>query len=442
MNWYDIFLSAEFEMELLAVEFMFLWLERRRSCFPIRCLITLISCVGVTTLILLIAPYDNSSAPALWSAVLRFFLDLVATLIGMGFCFQVPLRKIFYAGIISYAIQHMSYAISEVLLTGYDLLHGRTQLSVPPPHELMLRKGVSIAVFAIAALLAERFFLRKIRRESEYLRDQQIMFLGSGILIVALILSNLCYNLDSQTVIIYRFLCAFCCFMTLIVLKEQGRRQQLETELRCIQQQNEMQVNYYEMLKENIELTNIRCHDFKHQLVALRAGQVRGGEISDILKRIEESINIYDSIAKTGNEAMDTVLAEKALFCQKHQIRFTYMVDSEKLRMIENQDIYALFGNALDNSIEAIQQIPDLAHRVISLTAVCKGPFLNIQISNYYEGTLYVTDGIPRTTKADQRAHGYGMKSIQMIVEKYGGEMLVSAENQVFDLSIVIPIVS
>ncbi len=104
------------------------------------------------------------------------------------------------------------------------------------------------------------------------------------------------------------------------------------------------------------------------------------------------------------------------------------------------EDIYAIFGNALDNAIRAVMELEDAMKRVISVKIVIQNSILMIQIQNYYSGKLRFEKGLPLTTKKDQRDHGYGMKSIQYTAEKYNGTITVNAENDIFMLQILIPV--
>ena len=67
--------------------------------------------------------------------------------------------------------------------------------------------------------------------------------------------------------------------------------------------------------------------------------------------------------------------------------------------------------------------------------------FLRIRVENCCEGEVLFADGLPVTGK-DARYHGYGMKSIRSIVEKYNGSMAVKVENGWFELRILLPISS
>ena len=62
---------------------------------------------------------------------------------------------------------------------------------------------------------------------------------------------------------------------------------------------------------------------------------------------------------------------------------------------------------------------------------------MSIHISNYFSGTLQIEDGLPKTSKTGEEGfHGYGMKSMKLIAEKYGGSLRASAEGELFTLDI------
>ena len=103
-------------------------------------------------------------------------------------------------------------------------------------------------------------------------------------------------------------------------------------------------------------------------------------------------------------------------------------------------DLYVLLGNALDNAIEAVEQVQDEHRRIIQLTISRKDDFVNIRLENSYEGELSWDGNLPRTTKEDKQSHGIGLRSIRNIAKKYGGYASASTEDAVFILSILIPI--
>lgn len=96
---------------------------------------------------------------------------------------------------------------------------------------------------------------------------------------------------------------------------------------------------------------------------------------------------------------------------------------------------------ALDNAIEAVMELEDIQKRVISVKIVAQQDILVIQIHNYYDRNLIYEDGLPVTTKKNRYEHGYGMKSIRYMAEKYNGTITVSSEDDIFRLQILIPAV-
>ena len=163
-------------------------------------------------------------------------------------------------------------------------------------------------------------------------------------------------------------------------------------------------------------------------------------EKEDYLDEIERSIQIYDSTIETGNEVLDTVLTEKSLYCEQHQITMTCVADGSKLGFLDGVDVYAIFGNALDNAIESVSALDDPEKRAIAVSVWTKSGLLLIQVENYFEGQLHFENGLPLTTKADKSSHGFGIRSIGYTVKKYGGHLTISAEDHLFLLSISIPL--
>ena len=125
------------------------------------------------------------------------------------------------------------------------------------------------------------------------------------------------------------------------------------------------------------------------------------------------------------------------MLCRSENIRFTCMADGCALSFMSAPDIYSLFGNAVDNAIEASRKVADTDRRIIGIVARRSGDMLSVNVYNYFEGELKFRGGLPVTTKSDAFAHGYGVRSISMITEKYGGDMSVVARDGIFNLNML-----
>jgi sensor histidine kinase regulating citrate/malate metabolism len=116
------------------------------------------------------------------------------------------------------------------------------------------------------------------------------------------------------------------------------------------------------------------------------------------------------------------------------------MADCDKLSFMNNIDVYSLFANILDNAIECEQKEPSEDKRYVSLMISTQGNVLVIHSENYCNHSLEFEDGLPVTTNEDKNIHGYGMKSIRFITEKYNGALNAKLKDNMFTLDIVFPL--
>lgn len=190
----------------------------------------------------------------------------------------------------------------------------------------------------------------------------------------------------------------------------------------------------YMQLRESMDVINIKCHDIKHFITSMGSGSEKTAE------EIKKAVEIYDCTVKTGNESLDIILTSKSLTCQAKSIRLACVADGAKLGFMQMPDIYSLFGNALDNAIEYLEKI-DEQKRFIRLQVKAVNELLVIRVENYFESELNLTaDGVPETSKGDVINHGYGIKSMRHIAEKYGGQLNIEAEDHLFVINICIPL--
>lgn len=100
-----------------------------------------------------------------------------------------------------------------------------------------------------------------------------------------------------------------------------------------------------------------------------------------------------------------------------------------------------LFGNAIDNAIEATSKLADPEQRLIKLALFEQNSFTVVRIENYYDSRLKKdAEGNLRTTKRDdQHRHGFGVKSIRHIAQQYGGEVTIRTDDHWFVLTVLLP---
>lgn len=196
----------------------------------------------------------------------------------------------------------------------------------------------------------------------------------------------------------------------------------------------------YEFSRENLDLMNRRLHDMKHQLAAIAQMESGSAQKGAYVRELENLIHTADTYADTGNEALDTILTEKGLYCSSHGIQWICVADGSFLGFVDLMDLYTLMGNALDNATESVEKADEPEKRFISVSIRRERGFALIQIKNHMEGSLVFQNGLPRTSKRDTAIHGIGLQSIRGIAERYHGTMTVTAENGIFTLTVLLPL--
>lgn len=241
---------------------------------------------------------------------------------------------------------------------------------------------------------------------------------------------------EGKWVIIY--LAQMLLILLLYLQNELFKKSAMRQELAVMNMLWKKEQEQYELSKENIAIINQKCHDLKHQIRAIRS--MNKEEIDAYLNEMEESVEIYESIVKTDNEVLDTILTEKSLYCKERGITVSCVADGSQMGFINTIDLYAILGNALDNAIEAVEKFKHQEKRQIDVMIYRQQQFLVINIVNPVKEIPVFEDDLPKTTKKDRFHHGFGLKSIQYMVKKYDGNLNVSIEDGCFSLKILMPI--
>ncbi len=216
------------------------------------------------------------------------------------------------------------------------------------------------------------------------------------------------------------------------------RNNMVHRELIAVQNALDIQYKQYKQSRESIDIINMKHHDLKHQIAVLR-GLNDSEQRRAFLDRMEADIKAYELQNKTGNSVLDTLLTGKSMYCGKHGITLTVVADGKLLDFMDAMDICSIFGNALDNAIESVLKTDEKEKRLIHVTVSQVKSFVMIRIENYFEGDLRIHDGDFLTTKEDEKSHGYGIKSIKYTAARYDGVVSINAENNWFELKILIP---
>ena len=177
-------------------------------------------------------------------------------------------------------------------------------------------------------------------------------------------------------------------------------------------------------------------HDLKNQYLVIRnfIHNKEYKEAENYLESLEAPNTITLCEKRTGMLAVDILIACKLKEAKVYQIQVDITADLLNT-IIPEQELIAILGNGLDNAIEACQKMKQ-APKWIRLYVRSIQEMTMIKIENSYEQQPIMTKGHLLSLKEDSHIHGFGIKSMKAIVEKYDGKMKMDYADGVFTLVI------
>ena len=439
------YIIAEFLFEYFVYAALFLHKLGRRKYFYFRAVPAV---VALFALGLPVALFYKAFGATLWGRILVYSILFALFTLLAWICFDESYLTVLFCCSMAYAAQNLAYKIYLIIWTAGEQL--RLYDNWGNKFDLYYRL-IYYSVFAVCAVVFWFVFIRRItakleNRKLNY-RMLVITVLVLGITVLLCSVEDLYFaelsvwrenRFDEYVYFVLRetgnAFSVVCCIIVLLLASKSIIENALLQELEYLKYTVRQGERQYQMSKDSIELINIKCHDIKYKLDALTA---QGGMTPEAVKELRDSIAIYDSKTETGNQLLNILITEKSLYCEQNGINLSCMIDGVKLDFMETGDLYCLFGNLIDNALEAVKEIEEKERRVINLMVKSKDNLLLVQEENYYNGTREFEDGLPLTTKKDKNSHGFGMRSLRMIVKKYGGELATYVSDDIFHLNII-----
>ena len=308
--------------------------------------------------------------------------------------------------------------------------------------------SIFIMVVSYAVIFPSYFFLEKKHMQSGkklYVTYKELLaavitalsvFIMSNL---SFVLPNTPFSAATTSLLYVRTLVDFGGLVMLYAQQERREEYQIRSENESMNMVLRRQYDQFRVAQDNMELLRREFHDLKHYMIALRSEE-DPEKREQYLTEMEHAIQVQETFANTGNHVLDVVLTTKNTYCIQKNIMLNCMTDGTLIRHLHVKDICSIFGNALDNAIECVQQFEDPEKRLITLSMSRKNQFILIQCENYSENTLPASGELPKTTKNNASLHGYGLKSIQAAVQKYNGSMTLHSSGNWFTLQILLPV--
>ncbi|WP_026655757.1 sensor histidine kinase [Butyrivibrio sp. AE3003] len=189
--------------------------------------------------------------------------------------------------------------------------------------------------------------------------------------------------------------------------------------------------SYIEMNEKSTELRRFR-HDTKNLLLALKSLAMEG-KIEQVVDYIDEMQDVVDTSRvkafDTGNFIADALLESKAKTAAQNEITMTVEGNIPANR-IEDVNLVILISNLVDNAIEAAKQVE--GEKKIEIQSILKKNIWILSVKNSCVQDVIIRENRIETTKEEKESHGFGISNIERVAKKYGGNLKLSCENQVF----------
>ena len=375
---------------------------------------------------------------------LTWFTELGAWKMPLILIFVIAILKICYKDTIYQIVTaaEVWIIVASILMEtiaysfGY-LLYGSNQLVMVDGQAFTRWEIYAIALVARLLILGIVYLLLKNFKYKMQMKDSVVLtlvFLIAFAIVIFTVfnLLNLERTADltlyiSSGILATIFFIIFMYSKNILYLREQEQRDKVQ-----IAQLQQQYAYYQDKLKDEERIRSI-YHDMKNHLLVLEGSQGTD-ETRKMAQELRSQIADYENYIHTGNDFLDIIIRDKAEKAREKHIDFSAFIDFGGVDFIEPLDISTLFGNGIDNAIEASEKLPE-DQRVILVKAGKVQNFVSILIENNCSDKVH-TDG--HTIKADKFLHGFGISNMKKAAEKYSGTCTTAQENGKFTLKILL----
>ena len=182
-------------------------------------------------------------------------------------------------------------------------------------------------------------------------------------------------------------------------------------------------------------------HDLRNHAVSLQL-LLENGEIEEAkeyLKNFQDAAKKPADSFSTGNKLLDGLLKQKLSPAMDQGIDVNVSIDFTEGQFIDNFDLCVMMGNILDNAVEACAQLPENVERSIRVSGGPAANYMLIEVENSSARKAALLDGLPATSKADKAMHGFGLRSVRNVLDRYNGTMDIEQTDNSYSITLMIP---
>lgn len=375
--------------------------------------------------------------------ILKFPIVLGITLINMKLRYKLPLRK--FIAILTMWCLVIAVSDSFVMNTwsSYLLANGLNSTQYYTIHILM---GILSKVIGIMIVHCYYRILRI--KEIPFAMKQLLLHLSPVITILLIhIMIKTCTatyisSNDSIMIIFVSMGLLVSNIYTWQIFEDAIRGDREKRNYMYLQTKMKEKYKYYLNMEKNQEEMRKLWHDMHNHLRCIEEliQQSHIEDAKDYLKQVNQTMTHANGGIRTGNFIVDVILNEKYQMAIENQITMKTQVNGELLDFMEDIDVCTIYGNLLDNAIEACMKVhvskSDIKPIIYVQTTKIRGVTV-IRVSNTYITPIQEKDGKILTTKQDASIHGIGLENIKSIAHNYEGEVHITHENGYFDVQVI-----
>lgn len=214
---------------------------------------------------------------------------------------------------------------------------------------------------------------------------------------------------------------------------------QLKNELALSKQRDELEYKHLQSLQDEYEKSRKILHDIKNHVLTLeRINLGSDGELPhEYIKDLIEKIDDCGYSFKSNSKIITALLSEKISAAKAEHITFSVQVQEVPFEFVSDLDWVTILGNIIDNAIESCLKVPE-DKRSINLYIHKFQNMLMIRLENTLSDIPIVEKD---RLKSSKEGHvGVGIANVKEVIEKYGGEINFSYDEETFKTRIVIPL--
>ena len=203
------------------------------------------------------------------------------------------------------------------------------------------------------------------------------------------------------------------------------------------EQQLALQEEHYNMLRTNIEETKRARHDLRHHLNVFRTFINTGdtAKLAEYIDKYNESLPDDTGFSYCANYAVNSILFYYIAIAKREGIVVEVHTDIPEKTSVNDSDLCIIFGNCIENAIEACRRMT--GERFIIINAAIAGKKLAVTIDNSFDGNILKDDNKIMSRK-NNGSKGIGLSSIEAVARKYNGKARFEVKDNLFQVSVML----